>query len=172
VDTPSLPVEPSSELALRRFKRLFWGLIAAYLLLIYTHHGDFWPFSKFPMFSRSGKPWTVAFVREVSSADLAKPLLEVSEQELPGQQFLLHSSHMNQDDLSAVIRPMLKGMTAEHAAQLASYFQQQRATRNLVLYAARGARAEGTVLVSFRPLAILTPEGVTPVPPPPAPEQP
>jgi len=155
----------SDELALRRFKQLLGGVIAAWFLLIYTHGGEFWPFSKFPMFARSGRPWSTALVRELSADELAQPLLEVEEQALPGQPFALGRQHINQDDLTSVIRPMLKGVTPEHTELLARYFQKQRATRHLVLYVVRGAKApKKTIQIRFQPLAIIGPDGVRAVP--------
>ncbi|UXX79555.1 hypothetical protein N7E81_00320 [Reichenbachiella carrageenanivorans] len=35
-------------------------------LLVSTHLGEFWPFSIYPMFSKAGKPWTRALIRDVS----------------------------------------------------------------------------------------------------------
>jgi hypothetical protein len=51
----------------KRSARYLLLLLATYALLVATHEGEFWPFSIYPMFSKAGKPWTRAIVREVSS---------------------------------------------------------------------------------------------------------
>lgn len=176
---PSVPTEVQSadELspaqARRRFIWLFCGVLAGWFLLITLHKGEFWPFSRFPMFSQSGKPWRLGLVRELSREELAQPLLEVWEKELPGRPFPLHRHHINQDDLSAVIRPMWDGVKPEHTELLAQYFKEHRATQNLVLYLVRGAlRKDHTVRIRFRPLAVMTSEGVQAVTVPPEPATP
>ena len=160
--------ETSSAWARRRFMWLFGGVLLSWFLLVFTHSGEFWPFSRFPMFARSGKPWRLALVRELSAEELAQPLAEVWEKELPGRPFPLHRHHINQDDLSAVIRPMWDGVMPAHTELLARYFQEHRATQNLVLYLVRGSlRKDRSVRIRFRPLAVMTRDGVQAVTLPP-----
>lgn len=42
-------------------------LLAAFALLVAPHEGEFWPFSIYPMFSKAGKPWSRAVVRDVTN---------------------------------------------------------------------------------------------------------
>ncbi len=43
--------------------------LLAYILLVATHEGEYWPFSIYPMFSKAGNPWTRALVRDVTNTD-------------------------------------------------------------------------------------------------------
>lgn len=90
----------------RRFKRVTIGLIAVYLLLALTHGGEFWPFSRFVMFARAAKPWLRGTLRELPAEQLAQPLPEVGERELPGKPFPLVALGIDQNDLSELIRNM------------------------------------------------------------------
>jgi hypothetical protein len=160
----SRSVETRGELALRRFKWLLIGVVVTYVAMINLHHNEFWPFSRFPMFARSGTPWTRPLVRELSAEEASQPLAEVWEDQLPGRAFRLHAHHINQDDLGQVLRPMVDGMNQEQADFLARYFSDVRAKRLLVLYAARGSfRPDRSVQVRFRPLARMGPDGVLPL---------
>lgn len=171
--SPALTEQPTASHApSRRFQRLAIGVVVANFLLIATHGGDFYPFSRFPMFSRAGRPWTVALVRSVTPEEAQQPLGAVEESALPGQPFPIHRHHINQDDLSAVIRPMKAPLTPEQTAFLAQYFQSVRGNAQLVLYRAEGKRAKqgGGVEVRFQPLAVMGPEGVRGLPAPVVPE--
>lgn len=160
-----LPITHEEQAAAqRRFARVLLGLVVTYFLATFLF-SEFWPFSRFPMFSRSGRPWTRGLLRELSPAELEKPLLEVWEKELPGVTVPLSRLHKNQDDLSTVVGKVKDGkLSPEQQAFLAGYFAEARATRRLVLYTVRGApRPDRSVRVRFRPIALLGPEGVTPL---------
>lgn len=151
----------------RRFRLLVVGVLAAYALAIGTGDGDFWPFSKFPMFSRAGRPWRRSFVIEVSPEIAAGPLDEIWEKELPGKAFPLHRHHINQDDLSAVVRSLSPPLDAEQTAFLADYFDRVRHERTLVLYRVYGKfRPDRSVRERFTPLAVIDADGVRNVTPP------
>lgn len=51
----------------RKSSRYLLSVLVVYALLVAPHEGEFWPFSIYPMFSKAGKLWTRALVREVSS---------------------------------------------------------------------------------------------------------
>jgi hypothetical protein len=147
--------------AQRRFVRVLVGVIAAYLILVALHHGDFWPFSRFPMFARSAKPWSRALLRELTPAEVNGPWRDVSESELPGKNVNLHPLHKSQDDISTVVGKMRGKIKPEQQRFLAEYFAEARATRHLVLYAARGKLLPGRIVsVHFHPLVLLGPDGV------------
>ena len=152
--------------ARRRFKGLAIGIALVYAIIIVSADGEFWPFSKFPMFSRSGRPWTRAFVTEVSAAEAQVPLGEVWEKEVPGKPFALHHHHINQDDLSAVVRSYKGPLQQEQTDFLATYFDRVRHERTLILYSVLGRfRPDRTVRERFTPIAIIGPEGVRAVVP-------
>jgi hypothetical protein len=147
--------------ASRRFKFLGIGVLLVYLLISARGDGEFWPFSKFPMFSRAGRPWTRALVVEMTVPVPDASLQEVWEKELPGPVFPLHRVHINQDDLSAVVRSITPPVNAEQAAFLADYFERVRHDKTLVLYSVRGKfRPDRSVRERFTPLAVIGPEGV------------
>jgi hypothetical protein len=150
----------------RRFRIVACVLLALFICAISVGDGEFWPFSKFPMFSRAGRSWKRAIVREVSAEDLQRPLLEIWEKELPGQPVALHHYQINQDDLSAVVRSLTVPLTEEHAALLANYFDRLRHDKTMILYASFGRfRSDRSVRVRFTPLAVIGPDGVRGVPP-------
>jgi hypothetical protein len=156
------PPSMSSEQALKRFQWLLISVIASWFVLVYAYRsGDFWPFSKFPMFSRAGRPWTLGLVRELNAEELAQPLVEVDEERLPGRPYPLGRHHMNQDDLSAVIKPMLKAVEPQHGDLLKRYFRARRSDQTLVLYSAQGTLLrKREIEIRFRPLAVIGPDGV------------
>jgi hypothetical protein len=149
----------------RRFRIVGCVFLAVYLCVIAIGDGEFWPFSKFPMFSRAGRPWRRAIVREVSADELQAPLVEAWEKELPGKPVALHHFQINQDDLSAVARSLTLPLSAEQAALLATYFDRLRHEKTMVLYSAYGRfRPDRSVRVRFLPLAIIGPDGAREVP--------
>jgi hypothetical protein len=151
-------VDPTS--AARRFKTLALSLLGAYAVLVLVHDGEFWPFSRFPMFSRAGRAWERALVREIRAREATEPLAEVWEDELPGRRFRLNRFRINQDDLSQVVQRMQGGFAPEHAALLEKYFDDSRRTRHLVLYSVRGNfRPDRSVRIRYRPLAVIGPDG-------------
>lgn len=157
--------ERADELSARRFKRLLIAILVANFALLSLHRGEFWPFSRFTMFSRSGKAWARPLLRELSAQEVQLPLGEVWENQLPGRAFPVHDHHINQDDLAQVVRPTVDGLNQEQANFLARYFSDVRAERQLVLYAVHGSfRRDGSVRVRFRPLARIGPDGVLPLP--------
>jgi hypothetical protein len=164
-------VDPTS--AARRFKTLALSLLGVYafLVLILVREGEFWPFSRFPMFSRAGRGWERALVREIKAREAAEPLTEVWEDELPGKRFRLNRFRINQDDLSQVVQRMQGGFAPEHGALLEKYFDDSRRTRYLVLYSVRGNfRPDRSVRIRYRPLAVIGPDGARAVTAEPTPE--
>ena len=52
---------------MRKAKRLLLVVFLINAVLVATHKGEFWPFSIYPMFSKAGKPWTRALLRDVTN---------------------------------------------------------------------------------------------------------
>jgi hypothetical protein len=164
--TPPSPALDETALE-RRFVRVGAALLATYLVLALTHGGEFWPFSRFPMFSNARKPWLRATMRELSDAELARPLAEVGERDLPGAPFPLTALEVEQNDLSEVIKNMGESLDAEEL-QLLRRFGARIGQRKVVLYAVRGRlRSDRSVRVRYRPLALLTHDAVSPITPAP-----
>lgn len=158
----SLPLDAPSETRAheRRFVRVAATLLAGYLLLALAHSGEFWPFSRFPMFSRASKPWLRATLRELSATELAAPLRIVGERDLPGVPFALAALQIDQNDLSEVIKRMGDTLEPEELSLLERYCGRV-GERTLVLYAVHGRlRSDRSVRVRYRPLALLSNRGV------------
>lgn len=166
-DPPSTPEAkanaPEIDASERRFRGLALGLGACYLLLALSHGGEFWPFSRFPMFSNAQKPWLRATLRELRAEDLALPLREVGQRDLPGVAFALGSLGIDQNDLSELLRPQGDTLDAQEGALLQQYFPDIGA-RTLVLYRVRGRlREDGTPRIRYRPFALLHGAQVVPL---------
>ncbi len=158
---------PAIDASERRFRQLALGLGACYLLLALTHGGEFWPFSRFPMFSNARKPWLRATLRELRAEELDLPLREVGQRELPGAAFALGSLGIDQNDLSEVLRQQGDTLEAQEIDLLQQYFPDLGA-RTLVLYRVRGRlRDDLSPKIRYRPFALLRGEQVVPL----APEQ-
>lgn len=53
-------------------------------VLVASHKGEFWPFSIYPMFSKAGKPWVRALIRDVSDVPDSLIWKTYNYPELPG----------------------------------------------------------------------------------------
>jgi hypothetical protein len=154
----SLEQEAASE---QRFGRIAGALSVAYLAVVLLL-GDFWPFSRFAMFSNPGKPWQSALVRELSAEDLKKPLRDdVWEDQLPGKPFAIEYIGLDQHDLSAATRDVKGALSEVQKTRFATYFQAAAPAR-LVVYLARGGLRpkDRSVYVRYRPIVQIGPDGV------------
>jgi hypothetical protein len=144
----------------RRFAWLALLLAAAYVLIVLVQHGDFWPFSRFGMFSNPGKAWKRALLRQVPEG---APLAEVAADKLPGAPFALGSLGIDQNDLSATVRSLHSPLRPDEQALLAAYFG--NVSVPLVLYVVDGRlrSKDHSVRIRYRPLARVGPGGVQPV---------
>lgn len=159
---PNAPADKAQTTAAeRRFGVLALALALGYVAAVFAQQGDFWPFSRFAMFSNPRKPWRRALVRELDAAAFAQPLAEVSEKELPGKPYAIDPVGIDQHDLSAAIRRIEGPLTPEQSKLIAGYFARAQAP-HLVLYVARGTlrSKEKTVSVRYRPIARIAPDGV------------
>lgn len=142
-----------------RFMRLGVGLLALYLVAALVADGEFWPFSRFPMFSRP-RPWSRALVVELQEPVPDEALVECWESELPGKVFPLNRKKLSQDDLSALVSTFEGPPDAQQTATLAQYFERARQSRRLVLYRVHGRlRRDKTVRERFVPLALIDAQG-------------
>jgi hypothetical protein len=156
---PSVPLGPAE----KRFIGVALALVLLYFGLALTHGGEFWPFSRFPMFANARKPWLRATLRELRAEDLDTPLSEVGERDVPGLRFPLAELGIDQNDLSEVVKRAGDTLEPEDLALFAQYFPDVGA-RTLILYGVRGRlRSDSTVRVRYRPVAMLHGEHVTAV---------
>lgn len=134
-------------------------VLALYVVLVATHRGEFWPASIYPMFSRAGRPWTRALVRELD----AVPSLAAEDawqgrtlDELPGRPFALVPRGIGQNDVANFISKTEVWDDAR-VAGLRSLFAPHLTDRPLLFYAVRGhldARAE--MRIECTPMLLLT----------------
>lgn len=147
-----------------RFKRLSVALVLAYLTLALAHGGEFWPFSRFPMFSNAKKTWLRATLRELDASEPLSDLHEVGEKEVLGRPFPLGALAIDQNDLSEQLKSMGDSLEPAELAVLQRYFANVGEHR-LLLYTVRGRlRSDRSVRVRYRPLALVTKTGVAPLP--------
>jgi hypothetical protein len=121
---------------MKRFRRAAYSLMLAYAALLATQRGEFFPFSLFPMFSKAGRPWERAIVRELTTV----PACAVDAEQLPGSAVALAPLGLDQNDVSkALLR--IREMSDQAAAEqtLARLFAGARASRPLAIYQARGS---------------------------------
>lgn len=142
----------------RRFGWLALAFVAVYFLTIAAQHGDFWPFSRFGMFSKPGKGFKRALVLQVPEG---VPLAEVAADKLPGPPFALGSlGGIEQNDLSAAVRALHTPLQPEDRALLASYFRSVPGPLVLYLVDGRLRSKDRSLRIRYRPIARLRPSGV------------
>jgi hypothetical protein len=143
--------------ASRRFGLLALALVLGYVLVVQVQGGDFWPFSRFAMFSNPAKPWRRAVVRQLRADEFAQPLTEVFEKALPGTPYPIAALGIDVHDLSAAVRSVDGPLTPAQAQLIAGYFQRSQEP-HLVLYVARGwlRSRDKAVSVRYRPIARIT----------------
>lgn len=73
------------------------------VVLVATHLGEFWPFSIFPMFSRSGRPWRNALVVALDDSDAELVGRTWTLAELPGPIVALEPLGIPQRDFAKLL---------------------------------------------------------------------
>ncbi len=84
-------------------RRMRQGLAFVVVLggsLLATHRGEFWPFSTYPMFSRAGKRWQRALVREDDGIARQQRWQACTVSSLPGKPFGLRDLGLEPTELS------------------------------------------------------------------------
>lgn len=156
---------PAVAAAYGRARRTLWIVVAVAIGLLATHLGEFWPFSIYPMFSRAGRPFHRAIVRELQAGE-GLPLEENSLDSLPGRPFALAPAGLDQNDLANMVAKT-EVWTEARANALYHTFARHAARKRLVVYAVRGELVDGGaggVAVSYRPVIELSPAGPRPLP--------
>jgi hypothetical protein len=147
-------------IATQRFRCAAVIIMALYAALVAGHHGEFWPFSIFPMFSRAGRPWTRATVRDVGNDVGCVRWSATTERHLPGRPFPLAEAGIDQNDLSELVASAGEHLDAERRAVLDHWFQGPRKHRQLAIYSVRGSLdGERRVQLLYTPVAIVGPRG-------------
>lgn len=80
--------------------RILLVLFLINAILVSTHKGEFWPFSVYPMFSKAGRPWTRALLRDVTNEADSTIWKNYGYPELPGQPISTIAIGIDQIDYS------------------------------------------------------------------------
>ena len=144
----------------RRAMQAVGAVLLVWALSVVPHHGEFWPFSIFPMFARTGQPWTNALVIEVDARGLrgedAWGPWTLSS--LPGSVYPVKSAGVSALDLSQMVK-----LTAEWTEQRITVLRKLFAPalsdgRTLMLVRADGSLG-AEVEVALTGVVLLTPDG-------------
>jgi hypothetical protein len=138
-----------------RAARVVGALIAACIVLLATHAGEFWPFSVYPMFSGAGRPWQRALVRGMPEDAASGALLpEYALDMVPGRPLPLRQL-APQDDLSTLVQ-RAEGWSDDETNVVAHMFGSLPCSAPLLVLRVRGSLAEGRVRELAVPVAWLS----------------
>jgi len=130
-------------------------LFLAMAVLVGSHLGEFWPFSIYPMFSRAGRPWSRAIVRDVSGVPDSLVWKPVFLEDLPGTPFALRDHDIEGPDIANFVVKnrnwSLEGQTA-----FRKIFMDHLAGRTLMLYRLDGRVDDKEITVQAWPTLLMT----------------
>lgn len=82
----------------KKSTRYLLSALLAFAILVAPHEGEFWPFSIYPMFSKAGKTWNRAIVRDMSSVPDSLHWETTDLYNLPGSPVSLQKYGVDQID--------------------------------------------------------------------------
>ena len=131
--------------------------LAAYVVLVATNEGEFWPASIYPMFSVAGRPWTRALVRDVATVPAAARWRVTDLGGLPGRPVVLPEIGIDPIDFANFLSKT-RIWDEDRVTGLRSLFTEDLLrTRQLMVYKVRGHLAAGdSVVVEATPFLLLT----------------
>lgn len=139
----------------RKAGKILGALFIAMALLVSTHLGEFWPFSIYPMFSRAGKPWSRAIVRDISNEPESTIWRSTLLEDIPGDSFALRDHGIEGPDVANFVVKN-RNWSAEGQEAFRKIFLDFLSDRALMLYRVDG-RAEGErVTVRATPVLFMT----------------
>lgn len=137
-------------LAARATKALLLTALA-YVIIVASHRGEFWPFSTFSMFSGAGRPWTRALVRQVDEPIARTPVVApYSLQALPGRPFTVPAAMQN--DLSSLVQRADR-WTPEERRAIERALSRSGCAGSLMLFRVVGSLMDGAVMPEATALA-------------------
>lgn len=151
--------------ARRRAMQAVGAVLVVWALTVLPHHGEFWPFSIYPMFARAGQPWTNALVIEVDPRGLPgeSPWGPWRSEQLPGAIYPAASAGVSAIDLAQMVK--LTSAASAWSEQRVGLFRKLFAPalsdgRSLLLVRADGRLSDaGEAEVALTGLLLLTPDG-------------
>jgi hypothetical protein len=120
------------------------------IALLASHRGEFWPFSIYPMFSRAGRPFTHALVRELAAGE-SYGLAASDGTRLPGKPVALVSAGISQNDLSALVARASEGHLSD-AQAIGRLFMKASERGRLLVYAVRGELQGSEIELVYTPV--------------------
>lgn len=131
----------------------------AYVGLVASHRGEFWPFSVFPMFSRAGKPWVRVVLRELEPDAVVGDTTwdTVPREALPGRALGLDEGAL---DLGLLSRSARKAETWVAKPEAGQDFVRELGAvpegRRVLVVRAHGRLEEGgEVVTAYEPIAVV-----------------
>jgi hypothetical protein len=144
----------------QRSVRIVVGTLVAFILLVATHRGEFWPFSIYPMFSQAGRPWSRTVVRSLPAGTTAADIdwSPARLQDLPGEAFAAEAEDIEAIDLANYVIKT-KDWNAERLWGLHHMFADKLEGRTLLVVRVDGIVDDEEIMVRFMPYVLLTPAG-------------
>ncbi len=136
-------------------------LLVTYGLLVATHEGEFWPFSIYPMFSKAGKPWTRALVRDVSSTPDSLKWKTTNLNNLYGTPVALKKHGVDQIDFSNFVSKTKEWTPKRQRALKLMFGKENIKNREFIVMKVTGQFANrDSVITTATPLFLLTKDTV------------
>jgi hypothetical protein len=150
--------------ARRRAMQAVGAVLLVWALTVLPHHGEFWPFSIYPMFARAGQSWTNALVIEVDPQGPhgATPWGPWRLDQLPGAIYPAKVAGVSALDLAQMVK-----LTSEWTDDRVGLYRKLFARalldgRSLLLVRADGhLSGTGAAEVELTGLLLLEPDGHT-----------
>lgn len=139
---------------MERSKKAVVAVTAIYALSLASFRGEFWPFSIFPMFSRGGRPWIHAVVRECSHVAPRTTDRWLEQDDLPCAPLPIESAGFDQNDLSVLVQNVVEGYVS--GDRIASYFASSAHHNTWAVYQASGSLDQhGDPFVRYRLVSVV-----------------
>lgn len=144
----------------QRSARIVVITMIAYVSLVASHLGEFWPFSIYPMFSSAGRPWSRAVVRSLPAGMTAADLdwTPSALEDLPGHAFAAEFEGIEAIDLANYVSKTER-WTDDRVAGLHRMFAEDLEGRSLLVMRVDSVLEGDAIGVRFVPYVLITAEG-------------
>lgn len=131
--------------------------LLVFAVLVATHLGEFWPFSIYPMFSRGGRTWTRALVRDVANVPDSLVWQTTDFNNLTGKPVVLPEYGVDQIDYSNFMSKT-KEWDAKRVQALRNMFKEENLKGNKWLTMKVSGHLEGkdSVVIEALPFWLLS----------------
>jgi hypothetical protein len=131
--------------------------LVIFAVLVATHLGEFWPFSIYPMFSKGGRTWTRALVRDVANVPDSLVWQSTGFNDLPGLPVVLPEYGVDQIDYSNFMSKT-KNWDRKRVQALRDMFKEENLQGNkwLAMKVSGHLAGKDSVVVEALPFWLLT----------------